>query len=302
MYIEVYLDIVFAINFILDFFILILEKKIIRKNVSLNRIFFGAFVGAVMMCIIILIPKLNYIIYLALSYFFSSALMIIVTFQPKKVIELVKLTLLLYMIAIFLGGIIFTLYYYSRVGMGLNQLMENSGVKGLDLQMLILFVSVAMILFFIFMNIFLKVTSVSKNIYHVELFYNEQEIKITALLDTGNGLYDPITNAPVIIGEIDIFKEYLKTDQYEELKNIANNIYDISQIEDIQKSLGIKVRWIPFTSLGNENGMMIGIVLDKIVVHIGKNVRESANVVLAVYNKKLSKDNSYCLLLHPKLI
>lgn len=302
MYIEVYLDVVFAVNFILDFIILLLERRISRKNISINRVFLGAFVGAGLMCVIVLIPQLNYIIYLCFSYFISSALIVFVTFRPKKVIELIKLTLLLYMIAILLGGIIFTLYYYTRVGLGLNNLLNSSLIGGLDLQMLLMFVCLAIVIWMIFINIFFKLMNVSKNIYEVGLFYHDVELKISGLLDTGNTLYDPISQWPVIIGEIDILKPYFNEEHFLILKQMVSNVYDIQSIEKIKKQIGLNVRWIPFTSLGNDNGMLIGIVLDKVVVYIGKNKKENKNVVIGLYNNKLSKDNSYNVLLHPKLI
>jgi stage II sporulation protein GA (sporulation sigma-E factor processing peptidase) len=301
-YIEVYLDVVFAVNFILDFIILLLERKISRRTISLNRVFLGAFVGAVLMCIIVLVPKLNYIVYLAFSYFISSAIIVFVTFRPTKWIELIKLTLLLYMIAILLGGIIFSLYYYSRIGLGLNRVFTNGIMNGLDLQMLLLFVCMAIIIWMIFINIFFKAMNVSKNIYEVGIFYHEKEMKISALLDTGNTLYDPISNWPVIIGEIEVLKDYFDENSFLTLKNMTSNIYDIQSIEEIKNELGLNVRWIPYTSLGNENGMLVGIVLDKVIVHKGKVQKENKNVVFALYNKKLSNDNSYNVLLHPKLI
>lgn len=301
-YVEIYLDVVFAVNFILDFILLLLERRISRKKVSLNRVFLGALVGALLMCIIILIPKMNYILYLAFSYFFSSALIILVTFRPKKFKELIKLTVLLYMIAILLGGIIFTLYYYSFVGFSLNRIFSKHLLKGLDLQMLLLLVCLAVIIWVIFINIFFKVVNISKSIYDIGIFYGNQEMKINALLDTGNTLYDPISHWPVIIGEIEIFKNYLTLEQYEALLNLSRNIYDLQNIERNQQLLGLNFRWIPYSSLGNENGMLLGVVLDKVIVHLGKETKENKNVVIALYNKKLSKDNSYCVLLHPKLI
>jgi len=301
-YIEVYLDVVFAVNFILDFIILLLERRISRKNISINRIFLGAFTGALLMCIIVLIPQLNYIIYLSFSYFISSALIVFVTFRPKKIIELIKLTLLLYMIAILLGGIIFTLYYYTRVGVGLNNLLDNSLIGGLDLQMLLMLVCLAIVIWMIFINIFFKLMNVSKNIYEVGIYYHDKELKISGLLDTGNTLYDPISQWPVIIGEIDILKPCFNNEQFESLKQMTTNVYDLQNIEHVKKELGLNIRWIPFTSLGNENGMLIGIVLDKVIVYVGKNKKENKNVVIGLYSNKLSRDNSYNVLLHPKLI
>lgn len=302
MYIEIYLDVVFVVNFIMDFVILLLERKISRKNIPISRIFFGALLGAFLMCVIILIPKLNYIVYLALCYFISSIIIVQFTFKPKKIMELVKLTFMLYIIAIVLGGIIFALYYYSTIGYGLSRMFNNEVFEGIDIQLLFLLLFFAIIIFGVFINIFMKVTSVSKNIYDISLCYKNQKINVNALLDTGNNLYDPITKWPVIIGEIEILKQLFEEDKYLKVQNILNNIYDVQGIESVKDILDINIRLIPYASLGNDNGMLMGLVLDKVIVNNGKEKTTNENVVIAIYNKKLSKDNSYSILLHPKLV
>lgn len=302
MYVEVYIDVVFVVNFIMDFVILLLERKISKKNIPISRLFFGALLGAVLMCIIILIPKLNYIVYLALCYFFSSLIIVQITFKPKKIKELVKLTFMLYIIAIVLGGIIFALYYYSTIGYGLSRMLNNEVFEGIDIQLLFLLLFFAVIIFGVFINIFMKVTSVSKNIYDISLCYKNQKINVNALLDTGNNLYDPITQWPVIIGEIEILKQLFEEDKYLKIQNILTNIYDVQGIESVKGILDINIRLIPYASLGNDNGMLMGLVLDKVIVNNGKEKKTNENVVIAIYNKKLSKDNSYSILLHPKLV
>lgn len=300
-YIEVYLDVVFAVNFILDFIILLLERKISRRKASINRIVLGAMVGAILMCIIVLIPKFNYILYLIFSYFISSILIVGVTFRPKCVKEWMQLTFLLYGIAVLLGGIIFALYYYALVGYSVNRFFKSNPL-GLDLQMLLILLCIAVFVCVVFINICSRVMHITKNIYLVSIQLHNQEVQINGLLDTGNNLYDPITNWPVIIGEIEIFKDILNDEEYLQLLEVLSNIYDIERIEKLKNDFNINIRLIPFTSVGNENGMLMGIVLDGVSVQDGKELKENKNVILGLYNKKLSTDNSYRLLLHPKLV
>lgn len=262
----------------------------------------GALVGAILMCGITLIPRLNVILYLFVSYFLSSIVIVTITFKPNGLKEIMQLTLLLYIISLLLGGLIFALYYYSMVGYGMNRLMDSMQIKGIDLQMLALLACFAVFLSVILINICFKVIHVSRNIYDVAINFQSHVIHFNGLLDTGNNLYDPITNWPVIIGEVDIFKKLLSEQEFAQVEKAIANIYDVGTFEQIKKLLGLNIRLIPYSSLGNENGMLLGVVLDKVDILIGKQLKENKNVIIALYNKKLSKDNSYSLLLHPKLI
>jgi stage II sporulation protein GA (sporulation sigma-E factor processing peptidase) len=286
----------------MDFIILLLEKKICKKKASLTRIFFGASCGALLTCIIVIVPQFNYIVYLCISYFFSSGIIVFVTFRTKKILELMKLTVMLYIIAIILGGIIFALYYYANVGYGLNTIIQENIAVNIDFQLLLVFIFIAIVLFTIFYNLYTKIATVSKNIFDTVLCYNNFEIKVNALLDTGNNLYDPITNLPVIIGEADLLKHFFTEDKFHMITNSLESKDDISKIENIRKISGANIRLIPYTSVGNENGMLIGFVLDKLIIKKGREEKINKNVVIAIYNNKLSKDNSYNILLHPKLI
>lgn len=302
MTIEVYIDIVFMVNFVMDFLLLYLQSKALRRRVSLNRVFIGAFVGAGLMCVITIIPKLNYIVFLSFSYLLTSMLMVLVTFKPKKIIEIVRLTFILYGVAVGIGGIIFFLYYYSGAGLGINRIIKGEVFNGINLQLLLLFAFCAIVIFVIFMSILSRVSNVTTRIYELQLFYKDRSVKVPALLDTGNHLYDPITNWPVIISEARVLQELFESEVYQVLSRMSQNLYDAETAMKVHDMLGIKTRLIPFTSLGMDNGMLLGIIIDRVAVEKGKKIKTNENVVVGIYHKSLSRDNSYSVLLHPELI
>jgi stage II sporulation protein GA (sporulation sigma-E factor processing peptidase) len=80
---------------------------------------------------------------------------------------------------------------------------------------------------------------------------------------------------------------------------MINNMYDMTRISSIKEGLDFNIRCIPFSSLGEENGLLLGIVTDKISISTKDGLKEYSNIVIAIYNKKLSNDNSYNVLLHP---
>lgn len=50
-----------------------------------------------------------------------------------------------------------------------------------------------------------------------------------------------------------------------------------------------KIRMVPFMSLGKENGMLIGIRLDKIKINTEDIRLEKENIIAGIYEKKLTK-------------
>ena len=125
--------------------------------------------------------------------------------------------------------------------------------------------------------------------------FTEKSVKAKAMIDTGNMLKDPISRMPVIVVEKDILYEIIP---YKILNNldkiiggeIASEIYDKEIVEYISK---FKV--IHFTSLGKQNGLLLGIKASKVKIELDSNEEELENVIIGIYDKKLSKKNNYTI-------
>ena len=50
---------------------------------------------------------------------------------------------------------------------------------------------------------------------------------------------------------------------------------------------------IPFSALGTENGLLLGIKPDDFYINYQGKILENKNVIVGIYNKKLSKNNRY---------
>ncbi|WP_265450421.1 sigma-E processing peptidase SpoIIGA, partial [Clostridium sp. cpc1] len=126
---------------------------------------------------------------------------------------------------------------------------------------------------------------------------------IVALVDTGNSLKEPISQRPVIIVEFFAIKDLLP----EKVQNLflENEDLDLDEITDIMiESVDeIKLRIIPFKAIGTENGMLLGFKPDEILImdeSTEKKIEEE--IVVGIYNNKLSNDNKYKGLLNPEIL
>lgn len=302
MYLEVYIDIVFIINLLMDYIILFIVKVMTKKKTKKIRLLIGALIGALMMCIIVILPYNNYFVNVIVGYLVTSFLIVYISFKPSRLSELIKLTVIMYLSAIMLGGIMFALYYYSFIGVEISKVINGTYNMDLKVGLFILFGIIALIIFKIIGKIITSTAVINKNLFGIEININNHIINVNGLLDTGNNLYDPITNNPVIIAESDLLKSFMQEDNFHKLNTISNNLYNVADFAELGQLSELKLRLIPFSSLGNDNGMLLGIVADNICINIGDEKKDFNDVVIAVYNKKLSNDNSYQVLIHPELV
>jgi stage II sporulation protein GA (sporulation sigma-E factor processing peptidase) len=77
---------------------------------------------------------------------------------------------------------------------------------------------------------------------------------------------------PVSIIEQDLIKDYIDNDEKPNL------------------------RVIPFKSIGKEQGIMYGIIVNQLMI---EGVQVTDNAVLGLYDKKFSKNKGYHMILHP---
>ena len=135
----------------------------------------------------------------------------------------------------------------------------------------------------------------------IEVKINEEIIKTKAMIDTGNFLKEPITNKPVVVIEHTLLYDCIP-------KQILNNIEqilggDFSNVpEEIREEYISKLKFIPFSSLGKQNGMLIGINAKYIKIKSEENENINENVIVGIYNKSLTKRGEYRALIGIELI
>ena len=59
---------------------------------------------------------------------------------------------------------------------------------------------------------------------------------------------------------------------------------------------------IPFKSLGNENALMIGFKPDELSIEYDNEVQTKKELIIGIYNKKLTYNGEYSALMHPDIL
>ena len=215
--------------------------------------------------------------------------MVYIAFNPQNIKKLCKQILIFYLTSFIFGGVALYLIYFIKPQ---NVLIKNGLFAGKYVLKVILF---GAIVAFVIIKLSIKIIKTKiqpKDMYcKVKLKINGKEIQTTAMIDTGNLVREPITNIPVIIVESSLMYDILPKEIINNLENIlGGNLNDIP--EEIRNIYIPKLRWIPYKSLGKENGMLLGIKIDGMEVE-KEEIHKVQNVIVGIYDKSLTKRGEY---------
>ena len=288
----VYLDVIFLENLIINYIILYATGIILKIQIKNLKIFFASLIGAIY-SIIYYIVQLglysNFIIKLILS-----VVMIYIAFNSTSFKMLAKQVLLFYLVSFVFGGATIAIIYMVN---SQNITIQNGVFIG---NYTMVTVCIGIIIAYIVVIIAFKMvkTKISKKdlICDIEVKINGKGIMTKGMIDTGNLLKEPITNLPVIVMEYTLLYDVIPREILNNLEKILEG--DLSKIpEKIQEQYIPKLKVIPFTSLGKQNGMLLGVKAEKVVIKHNDEVKKIDKAVIGIYDKSLTKKGEYRALL-----
>ncbi len=223
---EIYLDVFFFINFVIDFLLLVLcdfsFKRIFRKVLASS-------LGSLYACLFIFdIPK---ILFMPISKILVLGIMCCIAFYPcTSKVFFEKCSLFLVISMLFCGVV-----YAAPL------LLNSSDISP---TLLVLFA------FFITRLAYIKI---KEKLYskkcNLKIQYNKKTITIHAIIDTGNTLKDPISNMPVLVIDERVLKALFSPSVTQ------NNLCEFVNPEDF--------RIIPYKTISN-SGIIYGFIPDKL--------------------------------------
>ena len=295
----IYIDVVLIENLIMNYIILLATGIVLKINIKHTRLIMASFIGAIY-SIIVYISKIeiysNFVLKIILSL-----IMVYVAYNPQKFSNLWKYLLIFYLTSFVFGGAAFSLIYIIKPQ---EILMKNGLFKGTYTIKVIILGSVISFVIIILAFKLVKNKFSKRDMYcEIEIGIEGKKVKTNALVDTGNFLKEPITNMPVVVTKSTLLYEVLPKELLNNIENILGG--DLNKIsEEIKNRYAKKLKLIPFTSLGKQNGMLIGIKADYVSVFKGEEEKENKfqNIIIGIYPKSLTKKAEYRALIGIELI
>jgi len=294
-----YADLLFMINFLMNGFVLLIVSKILRQKRKARWLVLGSAVMALLYTLLLVIEPLRFL-NIALASVVILAAGVLVTFYPTGIKYFLRLMLAAYGITFAVGGLGMALFYLTDLPYAIYYIAADlDGLRRAVSWQLVLVGTVASyILIKLTMKLIEHQTIKRQMLMNVMVSMNEKYIFFDALVDTGHSLKDPLSQSPVIVAEFEQVQEFLpeglKGLFYDRQENDLASVLDSQEGQFYQR-----IRMIPFSSIGKTSGMLIGFRPDQVMVG-SKNSRQ--DVVIGIYNDRLTPDGRYQALLSPDLL
>lgn len=297
---KVYLDQVFLGNLIMNYAILWAAAKLSRAPVYKARQVAGAALGAAY-ALAIFIPGADFL----QSIWFktvASAGIVAVAFSPLSFRRFMVCLSCFFLASFSLGGLVLGIIFYLNSahmagGDGIGKVITDNFWPGIWLGLIALWAACRG-----FGTLLKK--GVFENLFRIPILINSggRQVRVEALLDTGNQLKDPMTQNPVVVVEYNCLKSLLPEEVQVGLERDGET--DIWGILGSLSESSFVSRFsaVPFQSLGRANGMMLGFRPDEVLIERQGKLTRPGRVIVGIYRNKLDPEGAYHALLGPNLL
>lgn len=257
-------------------------RCILKLPLKSFRLLMGGGIGALYSCIV----------YALNMPFLSSAIMRLV-FAVAIVgvsfgfsgISLIKRTFVFIALTVAMGVAMLGILYFTNIGIRLGGVIKN-GVFYFNIPLgYMAFCSAgAYILVYSLEKVFKKASC--RSFSRVKIYRYGKAVELTALVDTGNMLCDPLSGRKVLIAEAETLSPLF-----------AFCIEDILKDGFKPELLPEGFRLIPYNSIGKKDGLLVAFVPDLVEI----DSKKEDNIITAVFDGVLSGSGDYNALIGPNI-
>lgn len=203
MHYELYIDVFFLVNFMMDYILLQITRRILKCSATHGRICLGAAAGALLTCAVVIIPIPYTFIKFILFHGFVNIVMLKAGLKINWDRTFVKAYVVLYISGILVGGVFEYLRQYLRVGSLFFAIAAVSYCAALGIW-----------------NFLSYLSRIKEYRCEVILYKGDKSLKVEAMIDTGNRLRDTVTGKPVSVVDEDVLKALTDSDIPEGIRYI----------------------------------------------------------------------------------
>lgn len=270
---EIYLDVMFLENFLMDYMLLLLTGNILHKQKKAVGMLLAAMIGS------------GYSVFSGLAVMFG-----ITEHAPfwQAVMQLLNLATAYIMAKCAFENVkwktacicVATMLALAFVAGGVLSWIEQTFLAGVVSRSAFLLAVGTVFFGYLFLQRWIGV--IRERMHYkkcnlpVILHMQGKQIGCRGLWDSGNSLREPITGRPVVIVEQGLL---------------------------LRHGIGEPERYfaIPYHAIGTQNGILKGVLADELEIPGQQGEKRWQKVMLGIYEGKISRQDEYQVILHPKL-
>lgn len=280
----VYVDVLLALNLILNYLLLLSGACLLRQSVRRWRLLAGACLGAIY-SLVIFLPELPAPASVLLKALFCITI-VLAAYPVRGFRHFVRLTACFLTANFVFAGAMMALWLLLRPK---GMVYQNGAVYfNISVPVLILTAAVCYGLLTLFARI-LRRRAPENRIYSLQIELGGKALRTRALLDTGNSLSDCFSDTPVILLEYACAQQLLPPSLKELFKRRPSELLAPSE------AAAAGFRLIPYHSVGG-TGLLPAFRPDRVIISDGQTQTETRDVLVAVVRERLSSGEFSALL------
>ena len=268
-----YADVLFALNAIVDYLLLLCSARISGEPLCRRRFAVGAGIGGIY-AVALFLPGMEWL-YHPICRLSAAVLMVLIAFYQSS--RLLRQSVIFFALSFALCGGVFAVTAISE-----KELYLTAGVYYTPVDFKILLVSAAgcyLVLSLIFQRLY---RHSGGELERVTLFFQGKRADLIALIDTGNTLTDPITGKGVLV----VDGQYLE-DLF--IMTIADYLEPLEGVKRLNGIYPGRFRLVPYRAVGVDRGLLLAARLDE--MRIGDRVER--DVLAAASPTPVSDGGNY---------
>ncbi|SMG13488.1 sigma-E processing peptidase SpoIIGA [Paenibacillus aquistagni] len=138
----------------------------------------------------------------------------------------------------------------------------------------------------------------------VEIGIGGQVCSCTGLIDTGNSLKEPLSGAPVMITDVELWQGILPASWLKAVRegDVLNGLNEACSEEEKGVVDEAKLRIIPYRGVNANSQWMIGFKPDYIHITYDQSIYRITQAIIGLDSGKLSADQQFQAIVHPDMV
>ncbi|MFS0782391.1 sigma-E processing peptidase SpoIIGA [Bacillus sp. 1P06AnD] len=296
-----YVDIIVLLNWGFDSLLLYWTSLLLKRRVPYYRIFAGGLIGALL--IVFTFSPYYAIANLVIIKLAVSVLMVWMGFGYKRWKVFVKALFLFYFVTFLSGGILLGVHYLFSYKFLAAEPSVFYMPKSYGDPVSWLFVMLGFPLGWVYAKkVFseMEMTNImQESMMDVQMCVKGKLLECRGFIDTGNQLYEPITNIPVMVASAIALKDQLPEEVYRLIRN-GGKMEEWGA--DFQVVWADRIRFIPYKVVGKEQQLLVAFRPDWIKLSSGDSSGTINKGLVAFTEQTLSHDGSFDCIIHPRML
>jgi stage II sporulation protein GA (sporulation sigma-E factor processing peptidase) len=282
----VYADLVLVVNLVMNYFLLSLTAALTQARSMPWRLGAGSLLGGLYALAVIAAPFP--FLTLPIVKIFISLAMVVIAFGPGPWQNLLSRLACFYLLSFLTGGAALSLLYSGAISPGSVPWWSLPAAAAVSLSVV-----------YLVWNYRRQYRWQRENRVKVRLRFGSAWVEVPALVDTGNQLWEPLSNRPVIILENKALSGILPPEVEALCRQERMDWGGLASISNPEWAG--RCRLVPFSGLGIKRGLLLGLRPDEVSLFVDGKWVGGQPALVGLVNQELGCGGNYRALVPPDL-